>query len=116
MLNRLAAIFGESPQVAGWPNFQSVNCLSALARIEPDTVKAFVETLKKEDHTRVLFKARAMSGFMLAFARVLSGLKSGYSADSIRIFFSPRIADRLGAGLNMHRSCIMFPELFETSR
>jgi len=41
-----------------------------------------------------------MFGFMLAFARVLSVLKSDYPAESVELSFSPRIADRLGLRLD----------------
>jgi hypothetical protein len=44
------------------------------------------------DSYAILLEADAMFGFMLAFARVLSVLTSGYPAESIRIPFSPRIA------------------------
>jgi hypothetical protein len=44
------------------------------------------------DSYAILLEADAMFGFMLAFARVLSVLKSGYPAESIGFSISPRFA------------------------
>jgi hypothetical protein len=53
--------------------------LSALARIEPNNKKAIVGSGLVEFETH-FFEASALFGFMLAFARVMSVLKSGHPA------------------------------------
>ena len=45
--------------------------------------EGFFRSLKKTLYEVPLLKVEALFGFMLAFARVLSGLKSGYPAEYI---------------------------------
>jgi hypothetical protein len=80
-----SAILGEPPHTAGWPDFQAVNCLSALVSVEPDSAKAFVETKKGEPYLNpfqspghVRFYARFCASFERFKIRLFGGFNTSF--------------------------------------
>ena len=60
--------------------------------VESNSRKAFVEADNNVAGGSFLLEVAALFDFTLTFARVLSVLKSGYTAESRGLSFSPRIA------------------------
>jgi hypothetical protein len=94
-----------------------VNCLSALARIEPNLIKAFIEVQTSADLIYPFLKS--MPGSVLCSLlrescppmEDLSASKSGYSAESIGFSISPKIAAIPSFSLLILPNCAKFIDL-----